>query len=241
MQRHHKDIPIFTLPTATCSNQLDPQSCSINSTTVTSKPATKWSKDDPHQVELNSLLTDFIINSLQPLSRTEDKYLRAFVNKAQPAYTFPGRKHLSSSLVPAKVDNLRTIIVDQLSKLSDHSISVTVDIWSSRSMRSYIGITAHWMQDYTLQSAMLACQRFTGSHTGEKIITSFNEITAEYSISGKLLTIVSDSAANMVKAFTFPWAELESDSSSEDEDGDTDELLLVESDNLLQELPEQQR
>ena len=48
-----------------------------------------------------------------------------------------------------------------LAKASD--VSVTIDIWTDRKMRSYVGVTAHYMLDGGLKSALLTCQRFTGN------------------------------------------------------------------------------
>lgn len=49
-------------------------------------------------------------------------------------------------------------------------IACTADIWS-RDMRSFIAVNAHWINDADgeLKSALLACDRFTGSHTGDAI------------------------------------------------------------------------
>ena len=54
-------------------------------------------------------------------------------------------------------------------------ICVTVDLWSSRQMRSYFGMTAHYVADWCLQSLMLACSRFRGSHTGDAISEEFEK------------------------------------------------------------------
>ena len=47
--------------------------------------------------------------------------------------------------------------------------SVSVDIWTHRTMRGFLKIIAHFMElsNPRLQSVMLSCERFTGSHTGE--------------------------------------------------------------------------
>ena len=42
-----------------------------------------------------------------------------------------------------------------------------MDIWSNRQMRSYIGLTAHFIRNWKLESIMLSCHRFKGRHTGE--------------------------------------------------------------------------
>lgn len=86
------------------------------------------------------------------------------------------------------------------------TVSVTVDIWTDRCMRGFLGVTAHFIDmdasNPTLQSLLLKCERFTGSHTGERIHDKFEEICEIFNIKHKLDYIVCDNAANMKKAFT---------------------------------------
>uniref|UniRef100_A0A3P8VRM5 DUF659 domain-containing protein n=1 Tax=Cynoglossus semilaevis TaxID=244447 RepID=A0A3P8VRM5_CYNSE len=119
----------------------------------------------------------------------------------------------------SKTENLaeerRTKLKTQLSN-TEH-VSVTVDIWSGRKMRGFIGVTMYWIEKEAeriqLRSNLLACERFKGSHTAERICDQFESICDEYTIKDKLDYIISDNAVNMRKAFTvcFP---------SEQEDGD---------------------
>ena len=49
---------------------------------------------------------------------------------------------------------------------------------------------------------MLGCRRFKGKHTAGNINEAFMELLAFYGISAKVTDVVSDSAANMMKAFS---------------------------------------
>ena len=60
---------------------------------------------------------------------------------------------------------------------------LVVDMWSSRSMRSYIGITSHIVVNSVLESQMVACKRFRGSHNAENIHEMFEETIAPYDLS----------------------------------------------------------
>ena len=116
-----------------------------------------------------------------------------------------------------------------LAKTSD--VAVTIDVWTSRDMRSYIGITAHYITAYKLQSKLLTCKRFTGAHTAENIRDCYDEILAAYSITGKVHTTVSDNASNMIRAFvTLPNLVAPQDEDEEDpepvEEPDGDPALL---------------
>ncbi|KAK2149313.1 hypothetical protein LSH36_455g03023 [Paralvinella palmiformis] len=55
----------------------------------------------------------------------------------------------------------------QLSSAKD--ICLTVDLWSSRDIRSFMGIIGYFVVKFTLHSVMLVFHRFHGSHTAKKI------------------------------------------------------------------------
>ena len=133
---------------------------------------------------------------------------------------------------------MREGIVKRLQKAS--SICVTVDLWSNRQLRSYIGITAHFINEseWSLESVMLACSHFKGSYTAEAINEKFQKELISFEILSKVSFIVTDSAANMIKAFSLPcFEELSEDSfdSEDDEMGDDCDALHPSSSELLYE------
>lgn len=71
-----------------------------------------------------------------------------------------------------------------------------------------------------IQTRLIACRRFTGPHNAENISNLYSDIMKEYNASGKVCGIVTDNAANMLKAFP---------SVEEPDEGDDN---LVENDNL---------
>ncbi|TRY56530.1 hypothetical protein DNTS_005417 [Danionella cerebrum] len=101
-------------------------------------------------------------------------------------------------------------------------LDITVDIWSDRKKRGFLGVTVHWVEKdaerIQLKTNLLACNRFKGSHTAERICDQFEAICDEYDIKATLDYIISDNAANMRKAFAvcFP--------SEQEDDGDDPEL-----------------
>lgn len=51
-------------------------------------------------------------------------------------------------------------VTDVLSQCD--SVALTVDIWSDRKMRSFLGVTVHFIEQGEMSSAALACTRFNG-------------------------------------------------------------------------------
>ena len=78
---------------------------------------------------------------------------------------------------------------------------------------------------------MLACRRFEGIHTAENVLTNYEDIITQFNLQGKVGYIITDNAANMLKAFVkLPGAEVErSDDSESDEDEDQDFYIPVDS------------
>ena len=83
----------------------------------------------------------------------------------------PCRKHLSNTLLKSKYIDVKTQ-TDKKFKMVN-SVCVTLDIWSNRKMRSYIGITGHFILELSLESVMLACTRFKGKHSTDNIIQEY--------------------------------------------------------------------
>uniref|UniRef100_A0A8C8CZU2 HAT C-terminal dimerisation domain-containing protein n=1 Tax=Oncorhynchus tshawytscha TaxID=74940 RepID=A0A8C8CZU2_ONCTS len=166
----------------------------------------QYSMNHPQQKAIdNAILSDLVIDCNLSLSIVEKNHI-----------TF---RHCLS-VVDSKYSPVchRTLT----SKLSntDH-VSVTVDIWTDRKMRGFLGVTVHCMEKdgerIQLMSNLLACDHFKGPHTAERICEQFEAKCDEYSIKDKLDYIISDNAANMRKAFSvcFP---IEQEDEIHDED-----------------------
>ena len=107
-------------------------------------------------------------------------------------------------------------------------------------MRAYIGITGHFIEDYQLQGVMLACRRFEGINTAENVLTNYEDIITQFNLQGKVGYIITDNAANMLKAFDkLPVEEVErGDDSESDEDEDQDFYIPVDSREKFYHIPQ---
>lgn len=124
------------------------------------------------------------------------------------------------------------------------SVSITTDIWSDRTMRSFLGVTAHAIisnptsGSVELKSMLLSCQRFSGSHTGERIASAFEEVIEVAGIKNKIDFVLTDNASNMKAAFKtkFPSAEDENVVTGTTEDSEDEENDLDDDEGLWQSL-----
>ena len=126
---------------------------------------------------------------------------RDILRQLDPRYVVPSRKQLSTRLLGNMAATTRQRVMDKLGQAQ--SVCLTIDLWSNRQMRGFIGITGHFILNWTMESVMLACKRFTGRHTAENIRQQYEETVASFDIAEKITNIVTDNASNMTKAFVF--------------------------------------
>ena len=69
-------------------------------------------------------------------------------------------------------------------------------------MKGFLGITCHFIVNWSMQSLMLECKHSKGRHTAEN--NAHNYVTTSYNIDRKLVTTVTDNASNVIKAFSLP-------------------------------------
>ena len=182
----------------------------------------KYTKSDPRQLKLKDRLITMIAETMSPLSLVEHTSFIEYCDEMDPRYTLPSRKQLSNKILMEKKDTIHACMSGILANVSN--VCVTVDIWSNRQMRSYLGVTGHYIEEYTVRSVMLACKRFKGRHTADNIAAQYAEITTFFGIQDKVTHINTDNASNMVKAFRLPGFEatVQVDDADSDEEADTD-------------------
>ena len=207
----------------TAKDQPSPSQRSLHQFALSSTQPYMYDNHHPRQMTIsNCILTDLIIHCNLPISIVEHPNFRHFMETVDPKYQPMSRTSVVSSRIPKLVQSLKETISERLSRCS--SVSTTVDIWSDRKMRSYMGVTAHTVDIHdstkvpSLSLFLLCCYRIKGSHTGERIAEMFEKVVDEYKIKRKLNYIISDNAANMRKAFSviFPALTVESQTQSED-------------------------
>lgn len=166
------------------------------------QPRQKYATTDPHQRELNDALLNYIAGDLVPLLTMESAPFQHFVRLLDPCFVMPSRKHLSTTLITAKDNAIHTKLKAEMRDTDP--ICLTIDLWSSRHMHSFMGITGHYVKDWSLSSVNLACHRFRGRHTADNILQQYEDTLAMFEISDQISHLVTDSASNMLKAFSFP-------------------------------------
>lgn len=163
----------------------------------------------------DTIIDDLIVGCALPLSIVENSHFRHFLSVVDKKYAPTCRSSVKKAL-DNRVLKKEEALKSQLSQAL--SVNLTVDIWSDRLMRGFLGITAHYILNNTshpplLQSALLSMSRFKGSHTGDNIALAFEGILDHFDIRGKVDHVITDNAANMRKAFQIVFPLVDDDES----------------------------
>lgn len=144
-------------------------------------------------------LLKMIVYDFQPFSIVEDIGFRAYSHSLNPNYEIPDRKTLSANLLPkiyqSRLEQLKTYVATNAK-----SVCITVDGWTSRSMESYLAITAHFIVEDNLKTLLIQCDEFEGHHTGERLSLAIKNTLTSWKIYNKVNFFVTDNASNMESA-----------------------------------------
>ena len=132
---------------------------------------------------------------LRPISLVAGKGFRNFCKELNPGYQVPCRTTVTKHLIKLYDD----VKEDIVTLLSDCTVSLTTDLWTSVGTVSYITLTGHFIHDWQLDCKVLATRPLQENHTGANIAHSIVELQREFKIE-KLGALVTDNAANMLVA-----------------------------------------
>ncbi|EFN72128.1 Putative AC9 transposase, partial [Camponotus floridanus] len=103
-----------------------------------------YDKNSQRKKDLNRKLAIMIAKDFQLLSIVEDKGFIDFIKALNPRYAIPSRKIMTNSILPECCEIAKQNLKDLLEKV--HSVSLTIDGWTSTANESYLGITCHFFE-----------------------------------------------------------------------------------------------
>lgn len=140
-----------------------------------------------------------------PLSMVEKQGFQTFMKCVSPLYTIPSRKMITS-LLEEKYVYLSNLTKEQLSNIDD--IALTTDIWTDINTQSYLGVTAHYILDYTKKTVMIGISELDDRHTSDNLKEWLLEIIEKWNITlESIVVVVSDNAPNIKKAIVDAFGE----------------------------------
>ena len=93
------------------------------------------------------------------------------------------RKHLTTKIISDKFQSVHNDVRSRLQHTD--SVCIAFDLWTNRQMRSNMGITCYFIENYSLKPALLAYKRFLGHHTGLNIARQVKDILGKLTLQTK--------------------------------------------------------
>jgi len=156
-----------------------------------------------NQAIADAMLTLWVCKSLRPFAIVEDEGLIDYIHYVvalQRRVKVPSRKSIRKNVM-----SLSKEVSDRMNKAIEKNIefyALTSDIWSSRTMQSYMAVTMHAVtKDFDMIDYTLEVMPLTERHTGENIKDCFETIFSSRSLKKeKLVMMLRDNASNGKRA-----------------------------------------
>ncbi|KAJ8958369.1 hypothetical protein NQ314_006430 [Rhamnusium bicolor] len=167
-----------------------------------------YSSTGPKAAKITHAIIFMICRDNQPISIVENEGFKELLRQVAPHYKIPHRSTITRML-ESKYHFLSELIKEQLSKIEN--ITLTTDVWTDTMQgRSFLGVTAHFAEDTTLNSVILGVHQLEDRHTGEYLSQQLTNVCEKWVIQKENVTaVVTDNAANMFSAVELAFSKTE--------------------------------
>ncbi|CAF3929821.1 unnamed protein product [Rotaria sp. Silwood1] len=171
----------------------------MKSQTQTSDSTTRLPLTSDRSIHLTKLIADLIIYNFLPLSIVESPHLQAILAETEPSYIIPRRKYFTNNVLQEMYNEVQQKVYEELQQAP--GICLTTDIWTSQANQAYMTITAHFidLKNKKIKNFVLETKEFTENRTAERIVERLESICDKWSISDKIICLVSDTCPTMRK------------------------------------------
>ncbi|CAF1525311.1 unnamed protein product, partial [Adineta ricciae] len=159
-----------------------------------------YGSNHSRQVELSAaIVNDLIISLGLPLSIVDRSAFINFMSKVDPKFTVTSRRTLTRKTIPILYEQMK----NRLKMLCTTAtfLSLTLDVWTDRRMRSFFAVSAHAIVDGNFRSFVVCFTPLWGSHSSSLLLEKYEEIVSAFGIKDKVIRLVTDNAANNISAF----------------------------------------
>ena len=180
------------------TQQLTLESCSV-------RPVLKLPAGSKRAQEITQLIAEFVAREMRPVAVVQGTGFVNLVSKLDAAYQIPSRKHIMKVLHDL-YDNIKARLQAELGSVE--YVALTTDHWTSHALDSYLGVTAHFVnQDWELVARVLTTKEVRERHTAVNVADDLRTVIEEWNLAPKVAGITTDNARNMVAAVALlPWA-----------------------------------
>ncbi|CAF4511144.1 unnamed protein product, partial [Rotaria sp. Silwood2] len=149
--------------------------------------------------QLHHMLISCIIHDGRTFNDFEKAGIKKILQVLVPDYEPPNRFAVVRHLKHLNVFHHKQLI-DQLTSVNN--ISLTMDLWSNRQMRSFLVITGHYFaaNKFDLQSTVLSFSTFDKQHAAVEISRTLQSKLKELNILQKVVGVTCDGGKNIIRA-----------------------------------------
>ena len=143
-------------------------------------------------------ITYFLTKSKLPCHLVESTGFKVLMKTIAPLYRVPSQKSIAFT-----IDKVYEILAAKAKKELEevNSMVLTCDIWTDINMQAYVGVTAHYISKFEMQSLTLGVIPLHEAHTSVYISSNMEDILIEWRIKKEaVFKVISDRANNMILA-----------------------------------------
>ena len=157
------------------------------------------SSDSREHKELTKSVACCLARDMLPLSTVDKPGFHAMLQKFNPRYQLPTRKHFTKVAIPRLVSEVRGNIECQIASGELEYFSATTDLWTLVSGDPYITLTCHFIgHSWELKSLCLQTHYIPEDHTAENISGVLAETLQQWKLEdNRLVGITTDSGSNI--------------------------------------------
>ncbi|XP_026111248.1 zinc finger BED domain-containing protein 1-like [Carassius auratus] len=138
----------------------------------------KYEATSKEAAVLNRAVAEFICLDQIPIYTVDRFGFKQLVKKLNSKYELPSRNFFMNNEIPKLYTETRGTIKAELEGSGFYSC--TTDLWTSRTMQSYMAVTAQFITiHWQMQSWCLGCAELNSDHTAESISEAFSEMLEE--------------------------------------------------------------
>lgn len=172
LNRKHRIYEYFKPPTTTPPLK----QIKIDHFTISSGSSLQMTSD--RQKYLENLLYEWLVLDCQPLYLLKSPAFHQFINALNENFELPSYKEFRKRIFEA-FGFTRNQLVQYIQKNASF-VSLTCDLWTSRSKQGFLGVTCHFITpNFEMKEITLAIRYMPYPHTGEAIQQVLEKIINE--------------------------------------------------------------
>ncbi|KAL2102146.1 hypothetical protein ACEWY4_001314 [Coilia grayii] len=150
-------------------------------------------------IKITEAIAGFVCKDMRPYSVVENEGFRHLMKVTEPHYIMVSRKRLSEEVIPNMYQSVKENVKSKLQ--SAERVGITSDTWTSLATESYMSVTAHFIDgEWNLISYALQTTEVETDHRSASLAEMLTNAINEWELMSKDPAIVTDNAANMVRA-----------------------------------------